>query len=142
MNKKILYIITGIVTLISLGITTSSAYSIPNQYAPLNTPFVSDADMTADQGINTLNFILQLIAGALIYFAAPLAILMLVISGVTMIVSGSDTEKAGAAKKHITWTIIGLIVIILSYAIVRSVIDLTIKGTEIPAATGGSGETN
>lgn len=52
-------------------------------------------------------------------FIAILSVLMIVVSGVMYITSGGDSGTTGKAKDYLTYSIIGLVVAILSYTIVR-----------------------
>jgi len=122
-----------LLTLLAIGVSiitnVALAYGIPQELRPINEPlnpknYLANKDSAA--GTNTL---LQIIAGSLLYFAAPIAVIFIVISAITMIAGGDDTEKVTKAKTSLTWTIIGLLVIILSYSIVRSIIGLTIKAS-------------
>ncbi len=54
--------------------------------------------------------------------AAAIAVLFLIIGGVRYIISAGNPDQAGAAKKTILYAIIGLLIIILSFAIVHLVI--------------------
>jgi hypothetical protein len=47
-----------------------------------------------------------------------IAVLMIVVSGIMYIVSGGDQQKAETAKKILTYSVIGLVIAILAYAIV------------------------
>jgi len=71
-----------------------------------------------------ISIILQLIAGSLIYAAGPAAVLMIAIGGFRYVVSHGDTTQMEGAKKTIMWAIIGLLVIIVSYAIVTNIINI------------------
>jgi hypothetical protein len=51
-------------------------------------------------------------------FLASLAILMIVVSGIMYMVSGGDQQKAETAKNILTYSVIGLVIAILAYAIV------------------------
>jgi hypothetical protein len=83
--------------------------------------------------------IMELLAGSLIYLAGPLAVFMLALGGLRYVMSHGDQTQMEEAKKTITYAIIGLIVIVLSYAIVRNVINLTLStgegGSETPPTT-------
>ncbi len=72
--------------------------------------------------------VLQMIAGGLIYLAGPVAVLMLTIGGIKYIVSRGDQTQMEEAKKTITYAVIGLVVIILSWAIISNVIWITLSG--------------
>lgn len=90
---------------------------------------VADKKKSADTG----NAILQQIAGSLIYIAGPIAVLMIAIGGFRYVIAHGEQSQMDEAKKNITWAIIGLLIIIISYAIVDNVIQLSIP-KETPAA--------
>jgi len=58
-----------------------------------------------------------------------LAVLAIVYSGIMYITSSGDQTKAEAAKKNLTWAIMGLLVILLSLVIVNSVGTLLLRGS-------------
>lgn len=124
--KKLLITIGLTIILLTIGISIAEAYQINPDYAPINTPYNQGA---GGAEINTI-VVLQLIAGALLYFAAPLGVIFITMTAWTLITEGSDTEKYEQAKKHLTWTIIGLILIILSYSLVKFTIDFVIEAAE------------
>ncbi|MFA5947957.1 MAG: hypothetical protein WC806_03225 [Candidatus Gracilibacteria bacterium] len=114
-----------------------AAYGIPQEYKPNNA--VLNIDPLQDTAQST-NLILQTIAGALLYFAAPVAIISIGMAAFTITIYGNEPDKLGNGKKHLIWTIIGLIIIMLSYSAVRIVIDFTLQAgtppkTEQPAGT-------
>jgi len=124
MNKKILK--TGLIVILLLALTTVVAHAnqINPDLRPINSPFSNQFGGTPEQA--TLR-ILQLIAGALLYFAAPIAVIMIIIAAFNMQGGGADSEKLEQSKKALSWTLIGLIVIILSYSIVRGIIALLLQ---------------
>lgn len=54
-------------------------------------------------------------------FTAALAILMIIFGGIMYIVSSGDSGRIDTAKNIILYAVMGLIVILLSYAIVASI---------------------
>lgn len=74
------------------------------------------------------NAVLQMAAGGLIYLAGPIAVLMLALGGLRYITSRGDQTQMEEAKKTITWSVIGLIVIILSWAIITNVMYISLSG--------------
>lgn len=135
--KKLLITIGLTIILLTIGISVAEAYQINPDYAP-NTPYVQGA---GGAEINTI-VVLQLIAGALLYFAAPLGVIFITMTAWTLITEGSDTEKYEQAKKHLTWTIIGLLLIILSYSLVKFTIEFSREAAErtepVPGREEGS----
>ncbi|MCK5084892.1 MAG: hypothetical protein KAQ64_04535 [Candidatus Pacebacteria bacterium] len=57
----------------------------------------------------------------LLIYAGRLVLLFLIIGGVYYVISGSDPQKQENAKKVITYAIFGLVVILISYAVIVSV---------------------
>lgn len=107
----------------------SFAYSIPKQYMPENTPF----DLNFDKGDvkkapeAPLILILQIISGTLLYIAAPIAVISIVMAAFTLVSSAGAAEKLETGKKHLTWAILGLLLIIFSYAIVKAIITISFE---------------
>lgn len=115
--------------------------------------YATDIQVQGDQNRASLaNAVLQMIAGGLIWLAGPIAVLMLAAGGVRYITSRGDQTQLEEAKKTITWSIIGLVAIILSWAIITNVMWIALHGGEIgtektpeyttaPAQTGTGGST-
>ena len=56
-------------------------------------------------------------------FAGLLAVIFIVYAGVLMIQAQGEDEDTEKGKKILTWAVLGLLVIMLSYAIVRMVVS-------------------
>lgn len=70
--------------------------------------------------------------------AATVAMFFILNNGFWMITSAGG-EKVEEAKKGLTWALVGLVLIILSYSIIRFVISIPLSAderTNTPAATG------
>lgn len=52
------------------------------------------------------------------------AVIMAIVSGLTMASSGGNSEAVANAKKQLTYALIGLVVIALAWAITRFVVDV------------------
>jgi len=131
-------IILTLLTLLTLSLIPSIVFAQGVELNPeLRPEYAATIPGAADTGRATAaNVILQLIAGSLIYIAGPLAVLMIVVGGVRFIISRGDQTQMEEAKKNITWAIIGLLVIAVSYIIVTNVITLIAE-----QGTVGSDET-
>lgn len=64
---------------------------------------------------NVINYIL--------YAVGIAAVVMMIVAGIQMTTSAGDPGAVAKAKKTMTYAIIGLVVVILAYAIVNFVID-------------------
>lgn len=58
-------------------------------------------------------------------FLAVAAFVGIIYSAVMMITAGGDATKFAAGKKNLIWSIIGVVVIVLSYFIIKFVYNLT-----------------
>lgn len=72
-------------------------------------------------GLSTGSAIFQWAITLLIIGAIVVALFMLIYSGIQWIQSGGDKEKLTAARHRIIYTIIGLVVIFLSFMIINVV---------------------
>lgn len=124
--KKLIFIITATAILLFTLNLVTEAYQIDGSYRPINSPFDLKEEIKEQGAAGATILILQIIAGALLYFATPIATIMVAWSAFSMVTSGTEQEKLDQAKKHLTWSILGLITIILSYSIVRIVLTLVI----------------
>ncbi len=96
---------------------------------PQNSPGVIIGEETLKkEGSETalINYTLQVLAGALINLAAPIAIIIIAISGLYAVVSHGDQALIEKAKKTLQWAVIGLVIIIFSWVIIRTVLTVII----------------
>ena len=63
------------------------------------------------------------ISGWILSFTGLIAILFIVYSGIQYITSAGNPDQIGNAKKTLTYAVIGLIVVILSYSIVKLTVN-------------------
>lgn len=68
---------------------------------------------------NVLKWVLSVVGGV--------ALLMLIYGGMLYVSSAGDQKQAEQGKKVVTWTIMGLVVILLSYSIIRVVNQIFTK---------------
>lgn len=84
-----------------------------------------------EQGVATLRCIPvvfnNLVAAALV-FVGITAAFFIAYSGIQFITSGGDPKKVEGARKIMTWAIVGLVIVLLSFAIINIIAYVT--GTE------------
>ncbi len=134
MNKKNIAQFVLLIAIMILSISVAHAAGIDPSFKPENQPGIG-AGGDVGSGTETISatiFILQVLTGALLYFAAPVAVIVISLNGFQIITGGADTEKLEQGKKNLTWSIAGLLLIILSYSIVKILIGIIIE-----AASGG-----
>lgn len=54
-----------------------------------------------------------------LFLAGTLAVIMIIYGGLRMVLSGGDAKQAGAARSIITYAIIGLVIVFLSFAMLN-----------------------
>lgn len=72
---------------------------------------------------------------AALVFVGVLAIFMIVFAGIKYITSGGDPKQVEGAKSTLTWAIVGLLLILLSFFIIN-IIGFITGTTEIITETG------
>jgi hypothetical protein len=138
MIKKLLITFSLFLTLFaSNSMLVAQAYEIDPSFRPRNAPLALDKELDTKNidnkeerekvPVNATILVLQILSGAMLYFAAPLAVIFLALAGLNMVVNSSEPEKLDESKKNITWTIAGLLLIILSYSVVRIVLTIVIS---------------
>ena len=55
----------------------------------------------------------------MLVFGIILGVLFLIIGGVTILTSRGDEQKLGTGKKTITWAVVGIILLVLAFALVN-----------------------
>lgn len=68
------------------------------------------------------------ITNILLFIVGAIAVIMIIVGGMRYVLSGGDSTKVTAAKNTILYAIIGIVVAILSYAVVRFVIGNFVSG--------------
>lgn len=135
MNKKAL-----LLTMV-LAFTTwfafpeiGAAVTLDNSLRPDNLPTYDFDSVAANSEQNPetaatqaiILFVGNLVSQVLV-FAGAIAILFVIVSGGTYIFAFGDDTKIDKGKRGLFWSLMGLMVILLSYAITRGVISIIIK---------------
>lgn len=72
---------------------------------------------------NSLFRIVKNIINVLLYASGIIAVLMIIIGGISYVLSGGDQSKITTAKNTILYAVVGLIVAIMAFAIVNFVLE-------------------
>ena len=100
-----------------------SGVRIDNAFKPRNAP---DA-INQNYGSDTVNAFLQFIAGSLIEITGLVAIFILVIAGYMFVTAGGDQGRIDKAKEIVKYTIFGMLLVIMSFVIVKTIISLLVE---------------
>lgn len=68
------------------------------------------------------NFQIKDAVNVALYMIGVIAVIMIIYAGILYITAAGDAGKLAKAKTAIIWAVVGLVVVILSYAIVNFVI--------------------
>lgn len=128
MIKKIL---TSLILSIMLVVTVQAAIGIPSDLMPKNVPLQGLNKTIAEQvkaggqegAVTGANIVLQYIANLLLFFAAPLAVLFLARAGADYAFAMGEDSKLESAKRELTWSLVGLVLVMFAYVIIRVAIQ-------------------
>jgi hypothetical protein len=110
------------------GVTISP--ELRPDYAP--TTRGEDEGATAEQsfGATGVNLLIGDIALVLIQMSGVLAIYFIVVNALTYVKSFGRDEEIQKAKKGLIWALAGLLIVIVSYAIVQNIIRIVLSVDE------------
>jgi hypothetical protein len=83
---------------------------------------------TADGNILTLSCIFPLIANIIYWmliFSGTVALIVIILAGIRLIISGGEAKTVESAKKGITYALLGLLLIFLSFLIMNIIASVT-----------------
>lgn len=79
----------------------------------------TESTLTTEQNIVAL---IEKITDVLLYFVAAVAVLVLILEALKLVAGAGNEDKLAEAKNAITWVALALVIIILSYVIVKTVL--------------------
>ncbi|KKQ69856.1 MAG: hypothetical protein UT33_C0021G0008 [Candidatus Peregrinibacteria bacterium GW2011_GWC2_39_14] len=133
-------LLTAIFLPVAMTPIAKAAVGIPDEYIKaagtvpmkelLTTNDKNESKITGETGIN---YILQKVSNGLIYVAAPLAVAFVAHAGVSYTMAMGESAKLEAAKKELTWAIVGLFAILTAFFITRMMITFFFTATATPA---------
>jgi len=135
MNKKILLLTIAFASVVFFAIPDPAwAITLDDSLRPDNLPTYdfdsleavseNNPETAATQGI--ILFVGGLVSQVLL-FAGATAIIFVIISGGTYIFAFGDDTKIDKGKRGLLWSLIGLVVIMLSYTITRGIISIILQ---------------
>ena len=145
-NKVMALVMASIQTAVmafGLVAVSAPAYAVAPTPCPADTLTlqcgVSSAGTSDTQGKELFGKggIFQNIASILIYIVGAVAVIMLIVGGLRYVLSAGDSKNVTAAKDTILYAIVGIVVALLSLALVNFVVGSVNKGTT-PSAAGGT----
>ncbi|MET0980221.1 MAG: pilin [Candidatus Saccharimonadales bacterium] len=74
------------------------------------------------QNTKSLNTTIRDVVNVMLYIIGVLSVIMIVFGGIRYVISAGDSTKVAAAKNTVLYSVVGLVVALLSYAIVNFVL--------------------
>jgi len=140
MKKIFATILLSTILLLNCSITANAVYGIPNVKSSKEMPFEKEirertenlkkGEFGDEAAVESMSIILEKVINGILYIAAPVAIIFIAYGGLSYITAMGKQEGLDAAKKTIVWGMLGLLLIIMSYGIVRLIISMA---TSIPS---------
>ena len=120
-------------TLIVIGLMTGAIALlsvIPTASAALITPGDVPGEIAAATGgEGSIRALALKIVNYFLTFLGIVAVMMIIFGGVTYVTAGGKQESVDNAKKIIMYALVGIIIILLSFAIVNTVLGAATGGT-------------
>jgi len=121
--KKISQILTGV----AATATILAGRAMATNATMSTNPALAGAEAARGSGMPSelvgANGVFTKITNTVLYAVGIISVIMLILGGIRYVVSGGDSKKVTDAKNTIMYAIIGLIIAILSFAIVNFVIS-------------------
>ena len=121
MNKKIAYILIATISSILLATSSMPAFAARNLGGVAGgAESARGSDQPADLFGASGTF--QTVTNVMLFLVGAVSVIMIIIGGLRYVLSNGDSSQITAAKNTILYAIIGLIVAILAFAIIRFII--------------------
>ena len=120
MSKKSLkHVAVGLVTSLALMMTSFTAVHAQGFISPTDNP---GAISTATGGQGSFRQLALTIVNFFLTFLGLIAVVMIIYGGFLYVTAAGAQEKIESAKKIIMYAVIGIVVILLSFAIVNTIL--------------------
>jgi len=85
----------------------------------------------ATGGEGSIRVLILNIVNFFLLFLGLIAVIMIIYGGITYVTAGGNQESVDKAKKIIMYAIIGIVIVLISFALVRTVISGAGQGAEL-----------
>ena len=119
-NKKIILSITLIIFSFSLFKIVSAVEFVPQVTIP-NSEFTAEQAVQLEYGLRPIGNYIKAIYNYALIIVGILAAIVLIIGGIIWLTSAGNSEKISQAKSWITGALTGLILMFLSYTILKTI---------------------
>ena len=112
-----------IAALVSLGIVVTPLAMDAPVFANAKSEVTSGISSVNDGNSTDLPSFITNIVNILLFLAGAVAVIVLIIGGIRYVISSGDSGQVQSAKNTILYAVVGLVVVIMAYAIVNFVIN-------------------
>lgn len=120
MINKLKFSLVALMTVFSLGMAAAPVYAACDSAANCITDGVDSAGPTG--GKTDVGDIIKTVVNALLFILGAIAVIMIVIGGIRYTTSNGEAASITSAKNTILYSVIGLVVAMMAYAIVNFVV--------------------
>lgn len=113
-------LMVGALTLMSVIPTASAALIAPTD----NPGEIS----TATGGEGSIRSLVLRIVNYFLTFLGLISVVMVIYGGITYVIAAGEDEKIGNAKKIITYALVGLVIVLISFAVVNTILGAATTG--------------
>lgn len=114
--------ITYLMMLITFIAFTPQTYALSISTCPAQSSSTACTDKTAS-GNNPIISALKVVLNVLSFVAGIIAVITLIIAGLRMVVGGGNMDQYNSARNNILYSVIGIVVVVMSQTIVIFVLD-------------------
>jgi len=117
-----------------VGLATPVAAAPVDVFQPCAADANNESAVCKDKENQTVGKIITPIINTLLFILGAISVIMIIVAGIRYTTSGGDASSVTAAKNTLLYSIIGLVVAILAFAIVNFVVT-ALKPKPAPATT-------
>jgi hypothetical protein len=119
---KYLLLILGLVTGLGLAVMPMNVSAATGSVIKNQCPAGSTDPLCAHKNDNVMSSV-KVIVNTLLYVLGAVAVIMIILGGIRYTISMGDAKNVEAAKNTILYSVVGLVVALLAYAIVNFVLS-------------------
>lgn len=127
MKRKIQNVLLSFAALAVFGlapvVASAEAYAAPSSFAAAVDDAKDGVKKINDGNTTNLPDFIKSIINILLFVIGIIAVLMIIVGGIRYVVSGGDSNAVTGAKNTILYSIIGLVVALMAFAIVNFVLN-------------------
>lgn len=121
--KKLQTIITSALLVLGMSFAVSPLFVVDTVSADAKTEILGGANSADPGGAPTLENSFESIVSIMLFVIGAISVIVIVVGGILYVTSTGDAAKTKRAKDTILYAVVGLVVSILAYSIVKFVIE-------------------